>query len=254
MLDHLTATRKRSVPRTATGLAVSITLHALLGALLLYGIGTAGSEIRNPPVSSDTLSAALDESALQGISGPLEDTRWAVPTLDIRAAALAPGVSPNLPDTLELGRAVPIRFLLPAERIAPDSLLRVETAAGSRVEMRLSHTRQATLIGRRFMVEARTPELQVADDARPTEWLWNVTPTEAGTQSLSLRLDAVASVDGFERVVTLATLPSTVVVRATTIQRASRFFSHHWTWLSVLTLVALAGWLRAVLERRATLA
>jgi hypothetical protein len=45
-----------------------------------------------------------------------------------------------------------------------------------------------------------------------------------------------------------------VVVRATTIQRLSRFFSHHWTWLSALTLVALAGWLRAVLAHRALLA
>jgi hypothetical protein len=61
-------------------------------------------------------------------------------------------------------------------------------------------------------------------------------------------------VDGFDRVVTLATLPSTVVVRATTIQRLSRFFSHHWTWLSALILVALAGWLRAVLAHRALLA
>ena len=253
MLDHLTTTRKHSGPRTATGLAVSITLHALLGALLLYGVGTAGSELRNPPSSSDT-TVAVSESDLHGIGGPLEETRWAVPTLDIRAAALAPGVSPNLPDTLELGRAVPIRFVLPAERIAPDSLMQVETASGARVEMRLSHTWQATLNGRRFMVEALTPELQVADKSRPTEWLWNVTPTEAGTQSLSLRLDAVASVDGFERVVTLATLPSTVVVRATAIQRATRFFSHHWTWLSALTLVALTGWLRAVLVQRALLA
>ena len=253
MLDHLSATRTRPGPRTATGLAVSLTLHLLLGALLLYGVGTAGNELRTPPVSTDS-TIALSESDLHGIGGPLEETRWAVPTLDIRTAALTPNLSPNLPDTLELGRAIPIRFVLPAERIAPDSLLQVVTASGSLVEMRLSHTRQATLNGPRFMVEARSPELQVADRVRPTEWLWNVTPTEAGTQSLSLRLDAVASVDGFDRVVTLATLPSTVVVRATTIQRLSRFFSHHWTWLSALTLVALAGWLRAALAHRALLA
>lgn len=248
MLDHLTRPRNHPSPRTATGVAVSLALHAALIALVVYGVGAAATD--GGTAGSDDAIPVVGTSAPGGIGGPIDISRYSIPTLDLRHAELTPRVAANLPDTLELGRAVPIRFLLPAERIASDSLLRVRTPAGAAVVVRLSDTRQASLNGSRFVVEPLTPEMQVTNRVRPTEWLWRVTPTEAGTQPLSLQLDAIASVDGFERVVTLALLPAEVVVRATSIQRASRFFSHHWTWLSLLTLVALAGWWRAALDRR----
>lgn len=251
MLDHLTTPRKRDGQRTTAGIAVSIALHAALITLLAYGVGAAGHDRVGTDAASGPGPVDDTRGGAGGIGGPITISRLAVSPLDLRAAELALRIAPRLPDTLELGRAVPVRLLLPAARISPDSLLRVETASGAPVTLHLSHTRLATLHGRRFVVEPLTPGLQVADEARATEWLWRVTPTEAGTQPLSLRLDAVARVDGLDRVVTLADVPGQVVVRATAIQRASRFFSHHWTWLSLLTLVALAGWMRATLDRRA---
>lgn len=248
MFDHLTRERRRPESRTATGVAVSLTLHAALIALVIYGIGAAATS--NDGGGSGRAVPVASTGGESGIGEPLEIARFSTPTLDLRHAELAPVGSTRLPDTMELGRPVPVRFYLPAERIAPDSLLDLETAAGAPVAVTLSHIRLATLTGKRFLVEPLTPALQVTNDVRPTEWLWNVTPTQAGAQSLTLRVDALASVDGEERVVTLATLPREVVVSTTAIQRASTFFSHHWTWLSLLVLVALAGWLHATLERR----
>jgi hypothetical protein len=152
------------------------------------------------------------------------------------------------PDTLELGRPVPIRFVLPPELAPEESQDRVSLPEGPRA-VRLSRTRGVFLRARGMVTEPRAPALQLVDSARPTEWLWRVTPTEAGTQPLELRLDAVAEVDGARHVVTLASLGGEVVVRETPVQRASRFFSHHWTWLSLLTVVALVGWARAALRR-----
>ncbi len=250
MLDHLTKERRRPGARTATGLAVSLALHGSLIALLVYGIGTAATSNEGGAGERDRIPAA-STTGESGIGGPIEIARFSTPTVDLRHAALASAGSTRIPDTLELGRAVPIRFYLPAERIAPDSLLDLKTAAGAPISVALSHTRLATLQGGRFLVEPLTPALQVTNPVRPTEWLWNVTPTEVGAQALTLRVDAIARVDGAERVVTLATLPGEVVVSATAIQRTSTFFSHHWTWLSLLVVVALAGWLRATLDRRA---
>jgi hypothetical protein len=220
-----------------------------LVVLLIYGIGTATTSHARGGGEQDGIPAA-STAGESGIGGPIEIARYSTPTLDLRHESLASAGSSRLPDTLELGRAVPIRFYLPAERIAPDSLLDLRTAAGAPISVSLSHTRLATLHGGHFLVEPLTPALQVTNPVRPTEWLWNVTPTEVGAQPLTLRVDAIARVDGAERVVTLATLPGEVVVSATAIQRASTFFSHHWTWLSLLVVVALAGWLRATLDRR----
>jgi hypothetical protein len=249
MLDHLNRTRKTADRRAATGVAVSVALHVAVIALLAYGIGTAARERESYRMEEIAESGTGAGPAGGGV--PAVVSRYSIPPLDLRAARLGPHVAARLPDTLELGRAVPIHLMIAPEQIAPDSVLHVETPAGAPITLRLSRTREATLHGPGFVVEPLTPALQVADRARPTEWLWTVTPTKAGTQPLSLRIDAVASVDRFERVVTLASLPGEVVVRATAIQRASRFFSHHWTWLSLLTLVALAGWARAMLDRRA---
>jgi hypothetical protein len=249
MLDHLTRTRHRPDQRTAAGVAVSVALHASVIVLLAYGIGTAARE--GGSAGPDSFSDGGRGARQSGIGGPAVVSRYSVPPLDLRAAELGPHVSARLPDTLELGRAVPIHLVIAPEQIAPDSVLRVKTPAGAPVSLRLSHAREATLHGPGFVVEPLTPALQVADHARPTEWLWSVTPTKAGAQQLSLRIDAIASVDRFERVVTLASLPGEVFVRATAIQRASRFFSHHWTWLSLLVVVALVGWARAMLDRRA---
>jgi hypothetical protein len=249
MLDHLTRTRHTSDRRTAAGVGVSIALHLAVIALLAYGIGTAARESGSPQL--EEIAGTASGGRQVGIGGPEAVSRYSVPPLDLRAAELGPRVSARLPDTLELGRAVPIHLMIAPEQIAPDSVLHVTTPAGGPIELRLSRTREATLHGPGFVVEPLTPAMQVADRARPTEWLWTVTPTKAGTQPLSLRIDAVGSVDRFERVVTLASLPGEVFVRTTAIQRASRFFSHHWTWLSLLVIVALAGWARATLDRRA---
>jgi hypothetical protein len=249
MLDHLTRTRHAPDQRTAAGVGVSIALHLAVIVLLAYGIGTAARESGSVPM--EEISGTASGERQVGIGGPEAVSRYSVPPLDLRAAELGPRVAARLPDTLELGRAVPIHLMIAPEQIAPDSVLHLRTPAGGPIELRLSRTREATLHGPAFVVEPLTPAMQVADRARPTEWLWTVTPTKAGTQPLSLRIDAIASVDRFERVVTLATLPGEVFVRTTAIQRASRFFSHHWTWLSLLTLVALVGWARAMLDRRA---
>lgn len=249
MLDHLTNPRRAGGRRSAVGLAVSLVLHGALAILVLYGIGAAASDHRTPADATHAPSIA-ESPAGNGIGGPITTSRYAVPTLDLRLAELAPVTTGGLPDTMELGRKVPIRFLLPADRVGPDSILSVQTASGDSIALRLSDTRQATLNGAHFVVEPLTPGLQVTNRVRPSEWLWHVTPTEAGTQPIALQLDAIAKVDGHERVVTLAYLPTEVVVHATRIQRISRFFSYHWTWLSLLTLVALAGWLRMALARR----
>jgi hypothetical protein len=259
LTDHLTRLHERNTQRGASGIAISLLVHVLLLAAVIY----ANETVRRAVIAGEYESeASWSGSGPMRIPGqfpadstldPIEPPSPADVVLPgitlpriLRREAGIPALEAKLPDTLELGRPETIRLSLPPNRLPEDSVLRIRDEEGIGMSpVSLSRARQASLYGERIIVQLRTPPLQLTDTLRRTEWHWTLIPTEPGLQTIFLQLDAPAVIDGQPRIVTLQRVRQDVFVRATTLQRLSRFFSRNWTFLCLVTLLAVVGWARA---------
>ena len=264
MFDHLTRLHKRYAEKSNLGIAISLLLHAVALAAIVYA---------NDAVRRAVVAGEYAPEPAGGVSGPMQIPSSApqdslldlpeppspadvvlpgirIPRVMLRAAGI-PLLDLDLPDTLELGRPVTTRLSLPPNRLPVDSVLRVSYPDGTPMApVSLSHARQATLHGERLIVQPESPPLQLTDTIRRTRWHWTVIPTEPGLQTVFLQLDAAAVVEGKSRIVTLGRVRQDVLVVATPLQRLSRFFARNWTLLCLVTLLAVAGWARARWGRR----
>jgi hypothetical protein len=264
MFDNFSRIHERNRGRAAGGVLISVLFHAALVGAVVYGseavrsavspgggAGDAGTESlgpllipgQNPPTTPVDSSGGVagSELLLAGLTLPPE----------VLEAAELPHMLAHLPDTFELGRPQRVRLAVPPNRLPADSIVRVRDAGGSEISpVRISHARQATLYGEKLIVEPQSPPLQLTDSVRRTEWYWIVTPTEPGARTVHLQLDAPAEVGGFPRIVTLQRLRQEVYVRATPVQKLSRFFSRNWTLLTLITIVAVTGWIRSRMGKR----
>ena len=261
MFDHFSRFHERRIGGSSGGIAISLLLHALALAGIVYVNETVRREvIAREYASSDAswsgpgpmrIPGRLPDDSLSDATEPPSPADIVLPGLtlpnSVRRAAGVPFLDIDLPDTLELGRPETVRLALPPNRLPEDSVLRVRTDSGMGMSpVSLSRARQVSVYGAgRIVVQPHSPPLQLTDSARRTEWHWTIIPTEPGMQRVYLQLDAPATVDGEARVVTIQRASHDVFVQATTLQRISRFFSRNWTFFVLVTLFALVSWARA---------
>lgn len=261
MLDHLKTGLKRDSHRGAGGLAVSLVLHAILLGAVLWGTQSIRSEVaarRSAEGGMDSESGMVvpgqdlmgKDLAGRDVGGPFH---LALPVMTLPQSVLdATGTPPlmaRLPDTLELGRPETIRLTLPRNPLSGDSTVTMEGAANGISRVRLSRARLAVVYGENVIVEPQSPPLQLTDPQRRTEWLWTITATEPGEQDIYLQLDAPAEVNGQGAVVTIQRVRAPISVSTSPLQKASSFFERHWTWVSLITMVALIQWGRSVMRK-----
>ena len=259
MFDHFTRLHKHYAERRNAGIAISLLLHALI----LAAIVSVNETVRREVIESEHESEAswsgagpmripgkLPDDSLSDATEPPSPADIVLPGLtlpnSVRRAAGVPFLDVALPDTIELGRPQTVRLALPPNRVPEDSVLRVRGADGIGMSpVSVSRARQVSVYGGRLVVQPQSPPLQLTDSARRTEWHWTIIPTEPGVQRVYLQLDAPATVDGEPRIVTIQRASQDVFVRATPLQRISRFFSRNWTFFVLVTLFALISWARA---------
>ena len=200
--------------RLRAGIPAAVLLHAVVIFLLyLFGVLEAPGTLALRESSGAGYGAALESSAPRQVRPP-----W-----------MPDSVATNLPDTVRLGTPRTIHLgIMPMPR---------DTTAAPGV--RLARVRHATVEAPSFLVEARSPALQLADSVSPLEWEWSVTPTEPGPQRLRVNLEGVVEYRGRERRATLYAARRDVVVVATRAQRVARFAARNWWWLAILALLPL---------------
>jgi len=161
-----------------------------------------------------------------------------VRTLDTASIAFA------APDTLPLLRTGIVQLIL--SPTVDTSTLRAQLQApgitGTAVLL-AGNRMQATLTGSAFRIVPVRPEIQAVSTAVPTEWLWDVTPTERGSHTLHLTLSVILPVEGRDAYFTLRTFDRSLIVRVSVGQRLLTFLSTEWKWLWTTLLVPLGAWL-----------
>lgn len=137
------------------------------------------------------------------------------------------------PTTIEL-------FLSPTQSIEElQSSLKSQGQIES-AEIRISNQMVANLVGTGFQIEALRPQEQVISSNKKTQWKWEVTPTQEGSQNLELTLSAIINISGQERQLVIETFTKTIEVEVNTGQRVSTFVTGNWQWLWASILVPAA--------------
>lgn len=86
------------------------------------------------------------------------------------------------------------------------------------------------LKGKGFNVKAITPEKQPISFTEPTEWIWQVEPTEVGIRKLFLTVNAIVEVDGEKETRQLRTFKKPITIEITTAQIVNNWFKDNWQW------------------------
>ncbi len=157
----------------------------------------------------------------------------------------------NVPTKIRLGQTAEIQLLL-APSLKIRQLKRTITALGIRegAQVRVSREMEARLTGFGFKINAITGERQPVSGSGVTEWLWEIEPTETGTQHLHLTLTAFISLDGRESPRPVRTFDRPLTINVTWYHRLSGFVSDNWQWLWAAILTPLAGLLVGVWKPR----
>ena len=123
------------------------------------------------------------------------------------------------------------------QRIGGDDPIAVEA-------LQIAPLMEAQLAGApAFEVAPLTPTRQPVSRAAPTEWRWNVTANETGTQTLHLTINAIVTVDGERFPRSLNVLDRDIEVEITTMQLVGMFVGENWQWLAGTIVIPLALWL-----------
>jgi len=160
----------------------------------------------------------------------------------------------NAPTTMRLEHTAHIQLLLSPAASIPELKKKI-TAIGERegTTIKVSPLMEARLTGLHFTIEANTPERQPVSNVAPTEWSWDVEPTETGNQELHLTLTAILSVGGHNQPRTIRTFDKVLKVHVTWYDRISGFVSDNWKWLWTAIFVPLGVWAaRRYQSRRGT--
>jgi ATP-dependent Zn protease len=102
---------------------------------------------------------------------------------------------------------------------------------------------QARITGQDFDIEANSPEVQSISYKEPTEWTWDISPTESGKKQLHLTITALFKVEGEEATRQIESFDRTISVNVTWNQRLSGFISTNWQWLWTAILVPIVVYL-----------
>jgi TIR domain len=177
--------------------------------------GSTPSVSVSPTVAASPSSAETSpsSSATASATNALEAVDAALKKLDLGNIAF------KVPERLPVQQhATVILLLSPTQNAAQlTATLRQETAAGEKVEsderIQISGLMEAKLSGPAFDIRAITPEEpQMVSRTEPTEWKWDVTPKQAGQQSLHLTINAIVKFDGANHPRTIRSFDRTIQV------------------------------------------
>jgi hypothetical protein len=101
---------------------------------------------------------------------------------------------------------------------------------------------QAQLTGQDFEITTDSPRVQAISYKEPTEWSWDITPTEGGNKKLHLTISALLNVEGETTPRTIESFERTIPVNVTWSQRLAGFVSANLAWLGPSILVPAALW------------
>jgi len=156
----------------------------------------------------------------------------------------------NAPVSLNLKGTATIQLLLDINK-SVDQLSQMIQAEGVKQgdRVRVASRMEARLTGPGFEITSITPEEQAVSSLEPTEWKWEITPTQPGRHNLHLTLTALLQVGDATSRRAIRTFDKTIAVEVTLGQRASAFVGENWQWLWAVVLVPVAGWLLRVRKR-----
>jgi hypothetical protein len=207
---------------------VALLAAAAAGALLAFGSGSSRSTATtptqpSPPVGPPSLGREIDD-ALGGLR--FGNLAFNAPT------ALRPHQAAEI--HLVVSRGQSIAEL--KQRVAEVGVKR-----GARVA--LSNDMVAHLSGLGFAIDRITPEQQLVTAVGPTNWLWQIQPTETGTLHLHLTLSAVVLVRGSSQLHSIRTFDQTLTIHVGWGERLTTFLGDNWQWLWTAVLVPIAAFL-----------
>jgi tetratricopeptide (TPR) repeat protein len=150
----------------------------------------------------------------------------------------------DVPAEIAAGDAQMLRLLMSLAASVDELKKALVDRVASGVEgatVKVTPTMEAHLVGQAFEITPITPELQAVSAAGTTEWQWQVSSTQAGTQSLHLALDARVSIDGSNTEYSIRQFDKTIRITVSWWRRAEDFVGNHFEWLwTVLLLPILA--------------
>jgi hypothetical protein len=155
----------------------------------------------------------------------------------------------NAPDEMRMSEIVRIQAALLPGKDTSSVRLRIEEPGPIRARViEVSDSVQAELRGGAFEIRALYPEKRRLSRTRPTEWLWEVRPKNAGQQVLALTVSAWVMDAGTRDWVPIRTFREMVhvtvrpVPRRTLMEILWSFLYENWSkLLTVVVLPLLAG-------------
>lgn len=212
---------------------------------------------REPPSSNENPSSNEKLAS----DAPSEPSISAIATLDRLIGKLEVGnIVFNTPDIMQLDQSEEIELLLSPTKSIEE--LQSELRSKKDIEsatIKITDQMEAHLSGRGFAIELiipNQPRTQAISSSRTTKWLWNVTPTRTGTQTLYLTLWIHIKVNDrkieykieyivktFERYITVEISPQRRISRF--VESVWDFVSNHeWVWTLILIPAGVFVWRR----------
>jgi hypothetical protein len=236
-----------------------VSVAAIAALLLVAFIWTARYDTSElPPVTSGGDPAPVPSPS--GRPAPRPSTS-PPPSLDFAAIDRALEALPvgsiafNVSPVMRLNRGDNVRLLL-SPSMSVDELqekLLEQLSRETKVEgiqIRIAPRMEARLSGTNFSILALTPEVQPVTWKEPTEWRWEVRPTEAGGQALHLTLTAILQIEGKDSTRALRTFDRDIHVEVTWPDRISGFAAENWQWLWTTVAVPIALWVWSKRRRK----
>ena len=150
----------------------------------------------------------------------------------------------NAPASMRYAQPQTVELLLSPSLSVADLQAQLQQKMGAEsVRVQISNRMEAQLTGSGFAIEAQEPDLQAVTSQKSTRWIWKVTPTGHGPQTLHLTLSAHIDVAGRDAPLVVRTFDRDIQVNITIPQRVSGFIQKNWQWLWAAIVVPIAGYL-----------
>ena len=173
----------------------------------------------------------------------------ALQRMDRRLSRLArSNLAFNAPKQMRLGENETLKLTLSPSASVGELTQRLrESGATGRIvseqQIVTAKRMQARLTGSDFEIEATSPETQAITFSQPTDWTWDVAPTEGGeNKKLYLAVTALVRVEGETTPRQIRSFSKTLTVNVTVGQRISGFMGTNWQWLWTAILVPVGVW------------
>lgn len=122
-----------------------------------------------------------------------------------------------------------------------ETLVKDLTVKGSVISNQVNVSRivKATLVAPDFVVTNITDEEQILSDVNTTEWLWKLTPKNAGTYEVNLSVSAIIKLDNKESKHHIKTFDKTITIIVTKEQIFMLWIKENYKWLVTTFLIPL---------------